>query len=888
MSRMQNKKISGPMLSLAVLMLISSAFLALYTYQEHKTFVEHQQQIGHRSATGAADSITVFLEGLGTSLDIFAEGRRKLLSQLVRNPENSEVYAQIDEILASHYSDYYAFTLADSTGQVLYDDFGERIGDICRQDIQRFSQSSQPVGIYIHPGPGEYHIDLIQSAFVNGESYVFFTSFKINVIARLLHNAQVYGHELLLVRTDKPGLIEVTADGSRSGYTGTFLLSEQQRERIVSTTSVAGTRWILLDLVDESLFWRKNIALAGKVGGVLTVFFLAGGLMMRRLSNEERARRAAEQALKHSHEQLEVRVCARTFDLTEANRNLQHESDQRRKLFRVVEQIDDIVVITNLEGLTEYVNPAFVKQTGISAREALGHKQNIVGSGKHSDAFYHRMWRTLKSGRVFRDTFINQRKDGSLYHEEKTITPLRDENGNVTHYVSTGKDITEHIIAKKQIEKLAYHDTLTGLPNRLLLMDRLEHALTHAKRAQRLLAVLFLDLDRFKTINDSLGHDVGDQLLKVIAERLCQCARNSDSVARLSGDEFSLIMESVCNVSDVEIVAQRVIDTVSRSAIIDGHELFITVSVGVSIFPFEDGGAASLLKSADTAMYYAKSQSGNSFAFYTADMGAVADRRLVMESRLRGAMERNEFQIYYQPRITLADGQVNGVEALLRWQSPALGTVSPVEFIPLLEETGHIEEVGEWVLRQACIEFGSLESSLRLAVNLSPRQFVQPELAHRITDILAETNFDPGYLDIEITESVLAQDPALTVEILETLHEAGIHIAIDDFGTGYSSLSYLRRFPIDCLKVDRAFVRNLAEDSADVKLVTAIIAMAHSLQMTVVTEGIETKEQLAVVRHLGSEEGQGYLFSPPLPLVELKAWLDTDFMHENSTWASSA
>ena len=871
----RTKTLSGSILSIILLLVISTIFVVLFTYKEHKGFVDHQNEIAGHSVSGATENITLFLEGLRTSLTFFVDGNRELLGQMANNPDDSDLYAHIDKLLLSHYPDYYAFTLADSEGQILYDDFGERVGEACRIDIQEFASSQQPMDIYIHPGPGEYHIDLMLPWDFMGKRTIFFVSLKVDAIGNLLHNTQVAGHELMLVRVDRTDLIEVTASGSRADLGESPRLNELQRKRILAKKHIAGTRWMLLDIASKSLFSKYDAALFWRAGGVIAIFLFAAGIMIWRIMKEERARRIADEALKVYRDQLEKRVSERTADLTAINLKMQYEVDQRRKLSSALEQSDDLIVITDLNGITEYVNPAFEKKTGISAEKILGHKQYIVESGEHDKAYYRRMWARLHSGQVVRDIFISRGGDGNDYHEQRTITPLRDENDGITHFVATGKDITKRILAEKEIEKLAYRDVLTGLANRRLMLDRLEHAMAHAEREGKLLAVLFLDLDRFKTINDSLGHSVGDQWLKTIANRLRRCARDSDTVARLGGDEFALVIENARNVMEIANVAQRILDAISEPTIVEGHDLNSTVSIGISIFPPDDGGIDSLLKNADTAMYHKKNQGGNGFEFYVTEMGVSANRRMTMETRLRSALERDEFCLHYQPRVNLKDGRVSGVEALLRWESPELGMVTPLEFIPILEETGLIMEVGEWVLRQACNEFGALYPDLRLAVNLSSRQFAQAELAERITDVLVEAAYNPAQLDIEITESVLASDPDVAVEILQRLHKTGIHIAIDDFGTGYSSLSYIKRFPIDCLKVDRSFVQNLASDSDDVKLVTAIIALAHSLHMTVVTEGIETAEQLAVVRDLKSEEGQGYLFSRPLPLAELIIWLDS-------------
>jgi diguanylate cyclase (GGDEF)-like protein/PAS domain S-box-containing protein len=534
-------------------------------------------------------------------------------------------------------------------------------------------------------------------------------------------------------------------------------------------------------------------------------------------------------------------------------------------------------MITDAGGIIEYVNPAFEVKTGYQADEILGRSLGLIKSGQHDAGFYSELWHTILDGGVFRATFTNRRKNGDLYYEQKTITPLKDDQGRITHYVATGKDITEQVEAQERLAYLAHHDVLTDLPNRALLTDRLEHALAQARRNEYLVAVLLMDLDRFKVINDNLGHSIGDSLLKAVAERLRQCIRTSDSIARLGGDEFTIVLEGIENVHDVVMVVEEVLRSIARPYYIEGNELLTSASIGITLFPFDDGDIEAFLKNADTAMYRAKKAGGNSYTFFTADMGKELARRLAMENRLRLALDNQEFTLHYQPRVEAHSGRATGAEALLRWQDPETGPVSPVEFIPLLEEIGLIIPVGEWVLRTACRDFQAMDrggwAPLRVSVNLSPRQFQQDDLVDTITGILQETGLAPQRLELEITESLLVENVEAVVTTLRTLHDLGVYIAVDDFGTGYSALSYLKRFPLDTLKVDRVFVQDVTDDPDDAEIVKAIVAMAHSLRMEIVAEGVETREQLHFLQNLGCEEIQGYLFSRPLPLDDFMAWL---------------
>ena len=424
--------------------------------------------------------------------------------------------------------------------------------------------------------------------------------------------------------------------------------------------------------------------------------------------------------------------------------------------------------------------------------------------------------------------------------------------------------------AETRLRLLAHYDTLTLLPNRDLFRDRLNHALTHADRHKGLAALMFLDLDRFKTVNDTLGHDAGDMLLREVSARLRGCVREEDTVARLGGDEFTVVLEQIAKPGDAAVVAAKIVDALAPPVQLNGHEAFVTPSIGITIYPSDSTNAEDLLKNADTAMYRAKEEGGNGYRFFSPEMNALAAGRLQMESGLRRALEREEFVVYYQPKLDLASETIVGAEALLRWQHPERGLVPPGEFIPILEETGLIEQVGAWVMRAVCIQLRAWQDAalppLNVAVNLSGRQLQRNNLSATIAGILQETGLAPGCLELEVTESMLMHDPDYAANMLARIRAEGVvHISVDDFGTGYSSLSYLKRFPIDALKLDKSFVDGLPADDDDVAITRAVIALAHSLKLHVIAEGVETEEQLAFLRANGCDVIQGYFISRPLP-----------------------
>ena len=454
---------------------------------------------------------------------------------------------------------------------------------------------------------------------------------------------------------------------------------------------------------------------------------------------------------------------------------------------------------------------------------------------------------------------------------ETHATPLRNQKGEIIALLGVGRDITERRKAEERLNYLANYDELTGLANRNLFGDRLRQAMFGADRRARIVGVVLLDLDNFKNINDTLGHEVGDQLIKEVAGRFRSCVRDGDTIARLGGDEFTFVLADMARVDDAAQVAGKILDCFTNPFLVAGNELFVTACAGMTLYPLDERKLENLLKNAEVAMYRAKEQGRNAFQFYTAEMTASAHKRLSLEGAIRRALERDEFLLHYQPQVNLQSGNIIGLEALIRWQDPEAGLIQPAHFIPLAEETGLIDPIGEWVLGAACRQYKSWRlngTPLRMAVNLSARQFRQKNLVQQIAKALSTSGLKPNHLTLEITETVLMQNAEATTATLNELSAMGIELSIDDFGTGYSGLSYLKRFPIDSLKIDRTFVRDVITDPDDAAIVSAIIAMAHRLGIKVIAEGVETEEQMAYLRTRQCDAIQGYYFSRPVPADE--------------------
>lgn len=578
------------------------------------------------------------------------------------------------------------------------------------------------------------------------------------------------------------------------------------------------------------------------------------------------------------------------------SRNIAKTDNMLRLRNRAIESSVNAVVImssTVQENSIEYVNPAFERITGYSAPEAIGRDRNFLLGNDLDQPGLMDITAALRQGREGHAVLRNSRKDGSLFWYDMHVSPVRNDKGRVTHFVGVMNDITETKNYQEQLERQANFDLLTELPNRNLLQDRLQQSVALAQRHKHIVAVALLDLDNFSFVNDSLGHKTGDEVLKLVAQRIRSCVRTTDTVARLASDEFVLVLSGIANEENIPKVLQRIVDaistrpqvtdtlhkvlsTVSQPIVMNNRELDITCSIGVSLYPHDGKDTDTLLKNAEAAMHRAKELGRNNFQFYTTELNIRLGDRLALQTMLRRALDRGEFLLHYQPKIDIRSGGVSGVEALLRWNCPDRGMVPPIEFIATLEDSGLIIDVGKWIIEKAVAQHAAWREknpqAPRIAVNISQIQLAQNDFVMMIEEIVKNNGRNFCGLDIEITESLIMKDVEKNIAKLKAIQAMGIGIAIDDFGTGYSSFSHLAMLPINALKIDRSFIINIVNNADHRTIVSTIISLSHLLKHKVIAEGIDTKKQAQLLQELGCDEIQGYFFSRPIPADEFEVW----------------
>lgn len=678
----------------------------------------------------------------------------------------------------------------------------------------------------------------------------------------------------LLFVIDKHGLIQRinTAVERELGFTEAELLGTPIDNLLhrAGRQSLAEQLPVLPWPVQSALF--ETIQVNGAYSG-------EHGLIVKNRTAQKSVYLLKSKLLHSNHGKLEGAV------ITAANiTELKSREAQLRLSNKVFENSCEAIFITDPQGTILKVNAAFCNITGYEPHEVLGLNTRILKSHLHDQAFYKRLWQTLLSQGYWKGEIWDRRKCGEFCPMLTSINAVTNEQGELTHYVAIATDISYQKQTEKELKQLAYYDALTDLPNRALFKDRLEQEILLAQRKKNRLALFFLDLDHFKNINDTLGHSAGDCLLQIIAQRIQGCLRKSDTVARLSGDEFTIILPGLTGIAVATELAQQLVEVVASPVQLKEHTFYIGVSIGIAMYPDDGNDFYTLTRHADTAMYASKNKGRGTFQYFEAGMNETARQRILLENALRQAIEQEEFQLYYQPKSDCASGRITGAEALIRWNHPDLGMMAPDSFIAIAEETGLIVPLGNWILKMACLHaraWAKRRTGFRVAINLSPRQLLADNFIEVLDTILAETHAEPKWIELEVTESLVMHDIETATERLWQIRARGIHVAMDDFGTGYSSLSYLKILPIQTLKIDRSFVQAYTGDptSNEAAFIKTIVSLGQILDMTVVAEGVENESQLALLRSYGCDVFQGYYLSPPVRMEEFqRRWLDQEII----------
>lgn len=830
-------------------------------------FRQKHQALAEQSVRITIDEINVLLNEIRRATGLFISHNSELLWKLSHNPGDEATYQKIDEMLDEHFPEHFSFTVTNSRGQLLYDDFGEKIGQLCIRNIRDNFEDEHKHSIVVHPGPREYHIDIMVPWSYNGQKQgVFFKSYKLDHLARILKVSQPADHSLMIVKTTDPDLIEISALGGRDiiEQSRSIRLSDSEKANIIFSQPIEGTEWTMIGIIDPNAEAIYRTRFMRPIIAAWVVLLLLTLVALYTIRKEERKRSDAEHALQLSHDELETRV--------------EEQTEHLRIFEKAANQADEIFFITDTDGLICYVNSKFERCTGYSKEEAIGQKPSILKSEAMEAGFYRELWETILNHESFNAIFTNRCKNGDLIYMDQTITPLEDNSGNIQRFISTSRDITSDKHNQEKLKYLSERDLLTGFYNFGHFEEIVSGRIAANETTSRHFALFYIHIVGYDQLYQTLGQIICDSVIIELAKRLKLLARESDILCRHGRSNFLMYVGEVSNDDEGCPSAERILRTFRKPMVIQSQDVSISTHIGIAIHPEDDNSFDGLIKRSYAAVNRSAGSPGDAYVFYKKGMSEIALERMHLEKQLRNALDKGEINFYYQPKIDIHTGELKGFEALARWtRQDDLQIIPPTAFIPVLEEIGEIGNLCYLAINEACSLLNELNIEgpidFNVAINLSADQFKDHRIVDYIKNALVKYELAAHHLEFEVTESIMIHDVDEVVEILNAIHAIGCHISMDDFGTGYSSMQYLKTLPVDIVKIDQSFIKSIDVNPDDQTFAKSIIDMASNIGKRTVAEGVENSAQLQLLREMQCDMVQGYYVSRPIPADQLDDWI---------------